>query len=245
MRERLHGPFWLDPRDPDGPFPPVRHALREPDGLLAVGGDLAPARLLRAYRQGIFPWYNAGQPILWWSPDPRTILLPGEAHLSRSLHRTLRKAPFHVTLDQAFAHVIAACAEPRPGADGTWITPEMQAAYTELHRLGHAHSVEAWQGDDLVGGLYGMAIGRAFFGESMFSRQADASKVAFAHLVRQLRDWDFELIDCQMQTSHLARFGARPVPRDDFLRRLEWACPRPGVPSPWRLDPAITEGLRW
>lgn len=244
MRERLQGPFWLDPQDPDGPFPPVQYALREPDGLLAVGGDLSPKRLLRAYGQGIFPWYSAGQPILWWSPDPRAVLFPGEVHLGRSLRKTLRRAPWRITLDQAFEPVIKACAGPRAGADGTWITAEMQAAYVELHRLGHAHSVEAWDGERLTGGLYGIAIGRAFFGESMFTREPGASKVAFIHLARQLRDWDFELIDCQVQTGHLARFGARPLPREEFLQRLARACPRPGVPSPWQLDPAVALALR-
>lgn len=244
MKGRMQGPFWLDPGDPDGPFPPLHYALREPDGLLAIGGDLAPGRLLRAYRQGIFPWYSAGQPILWWSPDPRAVLFPGEIHLGRSLRRTLRKVPFHISLDQAFGQVVHACAGPRPHADGTWITPEMQAAYVELHRLGHAHSVEAWQGERLVGGLYGIAIGRSFFGESMFSHATDASKVAFAHLARQLLAWNFELIDCQMQTAHLARFGARPLPRETFVRHLARACEQPGIPAPWVLDPAIAAALR-
>jgi leucyl/phenylalanyl-tRNA--protein transferase len=244
MREQLQGPFWLDPQDPDAPFPPADYALREPDGLLAIGGDLAPARLLRAYRQGIFPWYSAGQPILWWTPDPRAVLIPDAMHLGRSLRKTLRRAPYRISLDQAFEQVVAACAGPRAGADGTWITAEMQAAYGELHRLGHAHSVEAWQEGRLVGGLYGLAIGRAFFGESMFSHAADASKVAFAHLVRQLVAWRFELIDCQMQTAHLARFGARPIPRADFLLRLAHACEQPGKLAPWSLGAAIGSALR-
>jgi leucyl/phenylalanyl-tRNA--protein transferase len=244
MRERLQGPFWLDPQDPDGPFPPLQYALREPDGLLAIGGDLTPGRLLRAYRQGIFPWYSAGQPILWWSPDPRAVLFPHQVHLGRSLRKTLRKAPCRISLDQSFDQVIASCAGPRPGADGTWITPEMRAAYGELHRLGHAHSVEAWQEGRLVGGLYGIAIGRAFFGESMFSQVPDASKIAFAHLVRQLETWGFELIDCQMQTGHLARFGARPIPREKFVRHLARACEAPDVPAPWALDPAVANTLR-
>lgn len=244
MKEWLHGPFWLDPQDPDAPFPPVEHALREPDGLLAIGGDLAPARLLRAYRQGIFPWYSAGQPILWWSPDPRAVLFPDAVNVSRSLRKTLRRAPFEVSLDRAFDAVIAACAGPRPGADGTWITREMQAAYVELHRLGHAHSVEAWDGEHLVGGLYGIAIGRAFFGESMFSLVPDASKVTFIHLVRQLQDWGFELVDCQVQTGHLARLGARPIARVEFLRLLARACAHPDIPAPWHLEPAVAMALR-
>ncbi|MCA1803832.1 MAG: leucyl/phenylalanyl-tRNA--protein transferase [Xanthomonadaceae bacterium] len=244
MKERLQGPFWLDPQDPDGPFPPVEYALQEPDGLLAVGGDLTPTRLLRAYRQGIFPWYNTGQPILWWSPDPRAILLPSELHVSRSLRKTLRRAPWRISLDQAFDQVITACAGSRPGADGTWITAEMQAAYRELHHRGYAHSVEVWENERLAGGLYGIAIGRVFFGESMFSLATDASKVAFVHLVRQLLDWGFELIDCQMQTGHLARFGARPLARETFIAHLAGACVRPDMPAPWTLDPAIAMALR-
>jgi len=195
----MRGPVLLDPRDPDAPFPPAEAALREPNGLLAVGGDLSPRRLLRAYRSGAFPWYGEGQPILWWSPDPRAVLLPERVRVSRSLRRTLRRGLFRVTVDRAFDAVIEACATvPRPGQDGTWITPEMAAAYRRLHRLGHAHSVEAWTRDgELAGGLYGVAIGRVFFGESMFSRRSDASKVALVTLCRALEAWGYGLVDAR------------------------------------------------
>lgn len=197
-------------------FPPVERALRDPPGLLAAGGALEPAWLLAAYERGIFPWYSAGEPILWWSPDPRLVLYPAEIRISRSLARTLRSGRFEVRLDTAFAQVVACCAEPRHPAGGTWITPEMQAAYCRMHELGHAHSVEAWDGDRLVGGLYGMALGRVFFGESMFCRSTDASKVALAHLARYLQQQDFAVIDCQMTTAHLLSLGAREVPRAQF-----------------------------
>lgn len=206
---------WLTP---DTPFPPIERALTEPNGLLAAGGDLSPARLIDAYRRGIFPWYSAGEPILWWSPDPRMVLLPGALRISRSLAKTLRNADYRVTLDTAFGEVIAACAEtPRPGQHGTWITPEMQTAYTRLHALGYAHSVEVWRQGRLVGGLYGVALGRLFCGESMFSRVRDASKIALAHLCRHLERRGFGIIDCQMETAHLASLGARPMPRRDYL----------------------------
>lgn len=211
---------WLRHSDP---FPPVGAALKEPNGLLAAGGDLSPQRLLAAYRRGIFPWYGMGEPILWWSPDPRMVLFPSELKISRSLAKTLRNGSFEVRLDTAFARVMRACAEPRPAQDGTWITPEMQAAYLGLHELGHAHSVESWQEGRLSGGLYGVAIGRVFYGESMFARATDASKVALAHLCRYLERKGFAVIDCQMVTSHLASLGARTVPRSEFVRGLaEW-----------------------
>jgi leucyl/phenylalanyl-tRNA--protein transferase len=200
-------------------FPPPHLAIRE--GLLAVGGDLSVERLLLAYRSGIFPWYSKGEPILWWSPDPRLVLYPEELRVSRSLRRIIKKKIFHVTFDQAFEEVIQACADvKRSYGDGTWITDEMKAAYCELHRRGHAHSVEAWQDDKLVGGLYGVSIGRAFFGESMFSLVSNASKVAFAIFVQKLQQLDFKLIDCQVRTDHLIRFGAREVPRKLFLEQL-------------------------
>lgn len=210
-------------------FPPLEKALREPNGLLAAGGDLSPQRLLAAYRHGCFPWYQGGQPLLWWSPDPRTVLFPAELHVSRSLAKLLRQQTLRVTFDQDFAAVIEACAGPRRDADGTWITEEMRAAYIELHELGHAHSVEVWQDERLVGGLYGLALGRAFFGESMFSRQSNASKVGFVTLVRQLQQWGFELIDCQMQTAHLLSLGARSIVRRDFAERLQAAIDRPSL----------------
>lgn len=214
-------PYWIDPDSPDIYFPDVEHALVEPDGLLAVGGDLEPERLLYAYRNGIFPWYGPDQPILWWSPDPRLVLFPGQLHISRSLARTLRRRHFTVTLDTAFEQVISECAAPRPGQAGTWITPEMQAAYIRMHKLGHAHSVECWQQGRLVGGLYGLAMGRVFFGESMFTRVADASKVGFVTLVHQLQRRDYRLIDCQVHTGHLESLGAIMLPRREFTRLLE------------------------
>ncbi len=226
---------WLSRRDLD--FPPLEQALREPDGLLAAGGDLSPERLLAAYRHGCFPWFSAGQPILWWSPDPRMVLFPDELHVSRSLRRTLRRGDFTISFDRDFAAVIRACAGPRACADSTWITPAMQQAYLELHRRGIAHSVEAWQDGELVGGLYGLALGRVFFGESMFSRRDDASKVAFVTLVEQLRACGFVLIDCQMHTTHLARFGAREIPREQFADTLARHRDTPG-PTPWATDEA-------
>lgn len=214
-------PIWLDPRDSTQPFPPVAQALTEPNGLLAIGGDLSPARLLTAYRHGIFPWYSGDQPILWWSPDPRAVLFPEKLKVARSLRKTLDKEVFRVTFDQAFARVIEACATtPRRGQAGTWITPAMQQAYLALHRLGHAHSVECWSGAELVGGLYGIRIGRVFCGESMFSRVTDASKVAFVHLVRRLQEEGVVLIDCQVTTVHLLSLGAEEIPRRDFIRLL-------------------------
>ncbi|MBP8184575.1 MAG: leucyl/phenylalanyl-tRNA--protein transferase [Pseudomonas sp.] len=202
-------------------FPPLNKALREPNGLLAAGGDLSPQRLVQAYRHGCFPWFQDGQPILWWSPDPRTVLLPAELHISRSLSKCLRQQRYRVTFDRAFAQVIQACAAPRAYTDGTWITTPMQHAYHELHRQGIAHSVEVWLGDELVGGLYGLAMGQLFFGESMFSRADNASKVGFATLVSHLQQWGFVLIDCQMPTEHLHSLGARAISRKDFAEYLQ------------------------
>ena len=202
-------------------FPALERALREPNGLLAAGGDLSAERLIAAYRHGCFPWFSEGQPLLWWSPDPRTVLFPEEFHLSRSLAKLLRQQRYRVTFDQDFAAVIQACAEPRTYADGTWITRSMQEAYLQLHERGIAHSVEVWQEDQLVGGLYGLAMGQLFFGESMFSRADNASKVGFATLVGKLRDWGFVLIDCQMPTQHLRSFGARAIPRASFAEYLK------------------------
>lgn len=209
---------WLQ-RD-DLSFPPLEKALREPNGLLAAGGDLSPERLLAAYRHGCFPWYQDGQPVLWWSPDPRTVLYPEELHISRSLRKKLRQGPLSVTFDRAFREVIEGCAAPRSYADGTWITTTMQNAYVRLHQLGIAHSVEVWQDQQLVGGLYGLAMGRLFFGESMFSRTTDASKIGFVALVERLQDWGFKMIDCQMPTQHLASFGARSISREAFAETL-------------------------
>ncbi len=213
-------------------------ALAAEGGLLAVGGDLRPERLVLAYRNGIFPWYSEGRPILWWSPSPRLLLLPEELHVGRSLRKTMRRAPYRISLDEAFERVIEACAStPRSDQDGTWITDDMRAAYVELHARGVAHSVEAWDGDRLVGGLYGLAIGTAFFGESMFAHAADASKIAFVTLVQQLRAWSFRLVDCQVVTDHLLRFGAREFELDAFLDRLDVAVDETSRPGPWALDP--------
>ncbi len=218
-------------------FPPVEAALREPNGLLAAGGDLSSARLLDAYSHGVFPWYSEGQPILWWSPDPRMVLFPAEFKLSRSLRKVARKGVFEVRADTAFRAVISACAAAeRPGQDGTWITRDMIDAYCELHRLGYAHSVESWREGELVGGLYGVALGRVFFGESMFAGAADASKVAFAWLARQLERWAFGLIDCQQKTAHLARFGAREIPRREFTALISDLINYPHHMGPWELD---------
>lgn len=211
--------------------------LSEPDGLLAVGGDLTPERLLRAYAHGIFPWYDERQPILWHSPDPRTVLLPAELRVSRSLRRTCTRGEFEVRLDTAFPEVVRHCAEiSRPDADGTWITLDMQAAYVHLFELGFAHSAEAWRGGRLVGGLYGVSLGGAFFGESMFALEPDASKVAFVALVRQLESWSFDLIDCQVHTDHLERFGARAWSRARFLAALAQSIERETRRGQWRLD---------
>jgi leucyl/phenylalanyl-tRNA--protein transferase len=207
--------------------------MSEPNGLLAAGGDLSPRRLLEAYRRGIFPWFSEGDPILWWSPDPRMVLAPAELKVSRSLAKTLRNKPYEVRFDTAFDAVIRACAAPREGEPGTWITAEMRAAYDRLHRLGYAHSVETWIDGELAGGLYGVAIGRMFYGESMFSRARDASKIALAHLARRLQEAGFELIDCQMRTEHLASLGAREIPRAAFQQAVGELVDYPGRPGPW------------
>jgi len=209
---------WLHPVRLE--FPPVHTALDEPNGLLAAGGDLRPERILAAYHHGIFPWFNDDEPILWWSPEPRCVLIPSELHISRSLRKVLRKADYRVSFDTAFERVIEACAAPRSYSDSTWISPTMRRAYIELHRLGHGHSVEVWMEGELAGGLYGLAIGGVFFGESMFSRRTNASKIAFAHLVEHLKIWGYALIDCQVYNEHLASLGAREIPRADFIKQL-------------------------
>ena len=233
---RGKAPFWLDPDSPDTGFPAVDLALREPDGLLAIGGDLSVPRLLQAYRLGIFPWYGPSQPILWWSPDPRLVLYPDRVHVSRSLAKTLRNNTFEVTMDTAFEPVIHACAAPRSNDSGSWITREMKQAYLDLHRQGHAHSVECWQAGQLVGGLYGVSVGRMFFGESMFAAASNASKVALVSLARQLARWEFHLIDCQVHTSHLVSLGANTMSRNEFVYILKQACALPGPESPWEFD---------
>jgi leucyl/phenylalanyl-tRNA--protein transferase len=215
-------------------------ALAEPDGLLAVGGDLSPERLLTAYAEGIFPWFSEDSPILWWSPDPRLVLDPAALHVPRSLERTARRGRYRVTADAAFERVIQRCADAeRPGQDGTWITAGMAEAYLRLHQLGFAHSFEAWEGDALAGGLYGVSLGAAFFGESMFADRPDASKIAFVRAVEWLERAGVGLVDCQVRTDHLVRFGAREIPRAAFLARLGEALERPTLRGAWDLDTAI------
>lgn len=232
--------YWLDPTQPEQPFPPLATATREPDGLLAAGGDLSVSRLLNAYRHGIFPWYEAGQPILWWSPDPRAILYPRDVRITRSLRKTLRNRPYTVRFDSRFEEVIETCAAPRPEQDGTWITREMMQAYSELHRTGHAHSVEVFdEVGRLAGGLYGVAIGRVFFGESMFSHMRDGSKIALVWLACHLAHWGYHVIDCQQATPHMIGMGAHCIPRERFAAMLDRSCPLPGHPGPWSVDPAL------
>ena len=235
-RNRSTIPCWLKPDAREIIFPDVELALQDPDGLLAMGGKLSTDWLLQAYRKGIFPWYGPGQPILWWAPDPRLVLLPEKLHISRSLAKTIRQNKFSVTLDTAFSDVIAACAQARQGQSGTWITPEMQAAYVDLQHKGHAHSAECWYDGKLAGGLYGVAIGNIFFGESMFTELTDASKVAFVALARQLQRWGYGLIDCQVYTGHLASLGASMIARKDFTAILDSGCGQPGRVAPWRFD---------
>jgi leucyl/phenylalanyl-tRNA---protein transferase len=211
---------WLHPDDPPERFPPVSQALDDPPGLLAAGGDLSPERLLAAYRQGIFPWYSPGEPVLWWTPDPREVLLPDELHVSRSLRRCVARGEFTVTENQDFAAVIAACAQPRSPETGTWITPAMIAAYCELHRRGFASSIEVWKAGELAGGLYGVRSGQVFCGESMFSRRDNASKVALVWLAAKCPERAIALIDCQMPSAHLRSMGSRPLPRHEFLAIL-------------------------
>jgi leucyl/phenylalanyl-tRNA---protein transferase len=228
---------WLEG---DDPFPPLANALKHPNGLLAAGGDLSPPRLLAAYRLGVFPWYSEGEPILWWSPDPRTVLIPSEFKISRSLAKTLRNRAHEIRFDSAFEAVMHGCATR--GADapgpGTWITDEMRAAYLRLHELGYAHSVETWIEGALAGGLYGVAIGRMFYGESMFTRARDASKIAMVSLVRYLQRHRYGMIDCQMHTGHLARLGARAIPRSEFSLRLRELVDYDIVPTKWNSPEA-------
>jgi len=216
-------PFWLDPDDVNS-FPDVALALTDPDGLLAVGGDLSTERLLAAYSKGIFPWYSEGQPILWWSPNPRAILYLDELKISKSLKKSLKKSDYRVTFDTAFEQVIKACAVSRRDGFGTWIVDDMERAYIALHHAGFAHSVEVWHSNELIGGLYGVSLGKAFFGESMFSRQSDASKIALVYLVMHLRKWDFGFIDCQVYSEHLGTLGARQIERQAFMDLLSEHC---------------------
>lgn len=214
-------PVWLETEDSNYSFPDPGNALTDPNGLLAIGGDLSPERIVIAYLNGIFPWYSPGEPILWWSPDPRAVLFPEKLHISKSLKKTIRKKVFTTTIDQAFEQVIAACAQtPRKDQNGTWISDDMQQAYLSLHKIGIAHSAECWLDGQLVGGLYGIALGKVFFGESMFSHKNNASKVAFVHLLDELKKNNYALIDCQVTTEHLLSLGAEEIPRDQFLKLI-------------------------
>jgi leucyl/phenylalanyl-tRNA---protein transferase len=243
------GMRWLGPPGSEIRFPDPATALPWPNGLLAAGGDLSPARLLAAYRLGIFPWFESGQPILWWCPDPRAVIFPRELHVSRRLRRQLAGRPFEASFDREFATVVDGCARRTVPGVGTWITPEMVGAYVRLHALGHAHSVEVWSGETLAGGLYGVAVGRVFFAESMFSRMPNASKAALVFITRELLERDFLVMDCQLPSRHLATMGAREIPRREFLALLaagidsrqeqagHWRAARrtpPALPSPAR-----------
>lgn len=229
--------IWLSSDDPPDAFPPVETALREPDGLLAAGGDLSPERLLAAYRRGIFPWYDDGQPLLWWSPDPRCVFRQGDLQTSRRLRRELRRSTAEVRFNTAFEDVIRACAGPRRYEQGTWITADMITAYAHLHRAGWAHSIEVWQDDRLVGGLYGLVIGRALFGESMFSGRSNASKIALLALDRMLADGTLGIVDCQVQSAHLLSLGAAVIPRREFMQLLDTLCEPPNRFENWPIDP--------
>ena len=225
---------WLG--SPQASFPDISLALADPNGLLAAGGGLSPNRLLEAYSRGIFPWFEEGQPVLWWSPDPRMVLFPEDLRVSKSLRKTLNKSLYTVTLDEAFAEVIDCCAQPRGDSPGTWITDEMQTAYTQLFEAGHAHSVEVWREGDLVGGLYGVALGQLFFGESMFSFESNASKIALVKLAKQLQEWNYKLIDCQVSSEHLESLGAIEISREQFRLQLHELLPCPGKAAPWNID---------
>jgi len=223
----------LDPSNPYELFPPLTTALIDPNGLLAAGGCLSTTRLINAYKQGVFPWFNPDEPILWWSPDPRLILTPPKLKTARSLAKTIRQQRFKLTVDKAFLDVIDACAMMREYTQGTWISEEMKQAYTQLHQQGVAHSAEAWLDDELVGGLYGVAIGQVFFGESMFHTQRDASKVVFTQLVKKLQLWDYQLIDCQVHSDHLASLGAYEISRKQFMEKLNLYCCKPPASTAW------------
>ncbi|MCW8886096.1 MAG: leucyl/phenylalanyl-tRNA--protein transferase [Motiliproteus sp.] len=224
---------WLESEQDE--FPPVSKALRDPNGLLAAGGNLSSARLISAYRQGIFPWYDKDQPILWWSPNPRCVLYPEDLYISRSLKKALRKHSYEVTFDRDFLAVVEACSAPRENCSETWITADMKSAYLDLHHLGVAHSVEIWDQGQLIGGLYGLAMGRLFFGESMFSRERDVSKIAFVYLVEQLRSWGYYLVDCQVYSDHLASLGAVEISRPEFLQILNRELDS-DVKHPWQME---------
>lgn len=239
----MSAPYWLNIHDP-ADFPDVSLALTDPDGLLAIGGDLSEARLLSAYAKGIFPWYNEDQPILWWSPNPRAVLFTDKLKISKSLRKALRKKNFSVKYDTVFEEVIRQCAAPRLNQSGTWISNEMREAYIRLHQRGYAHSVECWQDGKLAGGLYGVTIGRVFFGESMFSRVTDASKIAFVYLVQHLKAKGFPLIDCQISSAHLESLGACNIDRNEFVACLNEYCGMAGWNNPWKIDPVIEQAIR-
>ncbi len=225
---------WLDSSELR--FPDIDNALEDPNGLLAVGGDLSPERLLEAYRHGIFPWYETPQPILWWSPQPRAVLFPERLHISRSLRKALRRGDYHLSADRCFGDVVDACAALSPKRPGTWITDDMRRAYQRLHELGWAHSIEVWQNGELIGGLYGLALGRVFFGESMFSKRSNGSKIALVALCCHLQQWGFELIDCQVGNDYLYSMGAETLPRQQFKNLLaEHAQPGEADTTPWHL----------
>lgn len=228
--------YWLDPHNPRQPFPPAYLALREPNGLLAIGGDLSFPRLISAYSHGIFPWFNPDEPILWWCPDPRAVFSPAQFHVSRRLARCVRKQDYAVTFNTAFRAVLDACAAPRARGRGTWLGPQMQRAYHDLHQRGYAQSVEVWRLGTLVGGLYGVSLGRAFFAESMFSRADNGSKMALYYLCRQLAAWNFDLVDCQIASPHLLSLGAVELPRERFLTQLQTAVSGAGRPELWRFE---------
>jgi leucyl/phenylalanyl-tRNA--protein transferase len=232
----MRRPYWIPSHASPYDFPPLENALEHPDGLLAIGGDLNPTRIMVAYRQGIFPWYSEDQPILWWSPSQRLVLFPENLKISRSLAKTIRHHKFTVTLDQNFAQVIQECAAPRRHQAGTWITQEIKAAYCQLYHYHFAHSVEIWYQGQLVGGLYGVSLGKVFFGESMFSKMSDASKVALVYLVRQLQQWGYELIDCQVHTQHLQSLGAVEIPRQHYRALLDRFGDQTGKLGIWQLD---------
>lgn len=234
---------WIRPDEPPDSFPAVARACTHPDGLLAAGGDLSSARLLAAYRHGIFPWYEEGQAILWWSPNPRTIFFPDKVHCSRSLRRDLRRRPVAVTLNTCFDDVIGACAASRHGQQGTWITRDMSRAYRRLHREGHAHSLEVWRGDALIGGIYGIGIGKVFFGESMFSHATNGSKIALLALAKWLEKHDFALIDGQVKSAHLVSLGSVEIPREDFIALLDRYCDRSVDPQMWRKNDTLSVEL--
>ncbi len=224
QKQGPHQLYWVKENLLATGFPPIDEALRDPDGLLAIGGDLSNGQLLNAYKKGIFPWFNEGQPVMWWSPDPRCILLPEEIRISRSLTKSLRQKRFIITYNTAFTDVVNACAAARKDVDDTWITNEMKEAYFSLFKLGYAHSVECWLNEKLVGGLYGLAMGKIFFGESMFSYESNSSKIALVHLAQQLELKDFKLIDCQVHSQHLQTLGAKPIKRELFSQFLEHYC---------------------